>query len=195
MIKIQGTLISLDMLEENFTCDIEKCKGACCVQGESGAPLQNSEVEKLKEIYVSVKSYLQPESREEIEKKGVYYIDAYGEPVTQLNNGKECAFTVFENGIARCGIEKAYIDGKTDFQKPVSCHLYPVRVRKYKDFDAVNYDKWGICKDAITSGNRLQNPVYQFTKQSLIRRFGELWFDELELTAKQYIKEKNNGGS
>ena len=191
MIKINGTLVSLDLLEENFTCDLEKCKGACCVQGESGAPLQPEELEKLKEIYNVVKDYLQPENRKEIEQKGVYYTDADGEPVTQLKNGKECAYTIFENGIARCGIEKAYNDGKIDFRKPVSCHLYPVRVRKYKDYDAVNYDKWSICKPAIALGNKLNTPVYQFTRESLIRRFGLPWLEELEYTAEEYKKEKN----
>ncbi len=192
MLKINGTLVSLDLLEENFTCDLEKCKGACCVQGESGAPLLPEEAEKLKEIYEVIKDYLQPENRQEIEQKGVFYIDADGEPVTQLNHGKECAFTFFENGIARCGIEKAYYDGKIDFRKPVSCHLYPVRVRKYQDFDAVNYDKWSICKPAIVLGNKLNTPVYKFTRESLIRRFGIIWFNELEYTADEYNKEKNN---
>ena len=192
MIKINGTLVSLDLLEENFTCDLEKCKGACCVQGESGAPLTREEVVKLKEIFPEIKHYLQADSRKEIEEKGVYYIDAEGEPVTMLNNGKECAFTVFENGIARCGIEKACNDGKINFRKPVSCHLYPVRIRKYKDYEAVNYDRWAICQPAINLGNRLKNPVFEFTRDSLIRRFGIQWYNELTLVADEYSKEKNN---
>lgn len=190
MIKIRGTLISLDLVEENFTCDLKKCKGACCVLGDSGAPLLDDEVSKLKDIYEDIKGFLRPEARDAIEKNGVYYIDPDGEPVTQLNNGKECVFTVFEKGIARCGIEQAFEEGKTDFRKPMSCHLYPVRIRKYKDFDAVNYDKWIICKPAIRLGNRLQTPVYRFVEQSLIRRFGKEWFIELSEAAEKHKAEK-----
>lgn len=190
MLKIKATLVSLDLIDENFTCDLEKCKGACCVQGESGAPLLDKEVEKLDKIYPDIKDFLRPETREFIEKKGTSYIDADGEPVTQLNNGEECVFTVFENGIARCGIEKAFDAGKTDFRKPVSCHLYPVRIRRYKDFQAVNYDKWEICHPAIEKGDELQMPVYRFTGQSLIRRFGITWYDELNEAAEAYRKEK-----
>ena len=192
MIKISGTLISLDLLEENFTCDLQKCKGACCVLGDSGAPLLDFEVEKLKDIYEDIKGFLRPETRDVIEKNGVYYIDADGEPVTQLNKGKECVFTVFEKGIARCGIEQAFEEGKTDFRKPLSCHLYPVRIRKYKDFDAVNYDKWIICKPAVRLGNRLQTPVYRFLEQSLIRKFGKEWFIELSEAAEKHKTEKIN---
>ena len=192
MIKIGGTLVTLDLLEENFTCDLKKCRGACCVLGNSGAPLLDHEVARLQNIYDNIKAYLRPEARKAIEKNGIYYIDADGEPVTQLNNGKECVFTVFEKGIARCGIEKAFEEGKVDFRKPLSCHLYPVRIRKYKDFDAVNYDKWIICKPAVRLGNRLQSPVYRFVEQSLIRRFGKAWFSELSEAAEKYQAEKIN---
>lgn len=192
MIKIKGTLVSLDLLEENFTCDLKKCKGACCVLGDSGAPLLDDEVIKLKSIYDSIKTFLRPEARKAIEKNGIFYIDADGEPVTQLNNGKECVFTVFEKGIARCGIEKAFKEGKTNFRKPLSCHLYPVRIRKYKDFDAVNYDKWIICKPAVRLGDRLQSPVYRFVGQSLIRKFGKAWFSELSEAAEKYSSKKFN---
>ncbi|MBN2212969.1 MAG: DUF3109 family protein [Bacteroidales bacterium] len=192
MIKINGTLISLDLLEEKFTCDLKKCRGACCVLGDSGAPLLDDEVEKLKAIYNDIREYLRPEARKVIENKGIYYVDADGEPVTQLNNGKECVFTVFVKGIARCGIEQAFEDGKTDFCKPVSCHLYPVRIRKYKDFTAVNYDKWSICRPAILLGNRKNIPVFMFTRDALIRRFGEEWFRELCEAAEVYKTEKSS---
>ncbi len=191
MIKINGKLVSLDLLEENFTCDLKKCKGACCVLGDSGAPLLNSEVEKLKDIYDDIKEYIRPEALKAIENKGIYYIDADGEYVTQLNEGKECVFTVFEDGIARCAIEQAFEEGKTDFRKPLSCHLYPVRIRKYKDFDAVNYDKWSICGPAILLGNRKKVPVYRFAEQPLIRKYGETWFRELTEAVEQYEAEKN----
>ncbi|HJX72275.1 MAG TPA: DUF3109 family protein [Bacteroidales bacterium] len=191
MIKINDTLVSLDLLEENFTCDLKKCRGACCVLGDSGAPLLDDEVEKLKTIYDDIKEFLRPEAREVIQENGVYYIDADGEPVTQLNNGKECVYTVFEKDIARCGIEQAFEAGKTDFRKPVSCHLYPVRIRKYKDIIAVNYDKWSICGPAILLGNRKKIPVFRFAKESLIRRFGETWFRELNEAAESYKAEQN----
>ncbi|OFY61870.1 MAG: hypothetical protein A2Y71_07700 [Bacteroidetes bacterium RBG_13_42_15] len=191
MIKINDTLVSLDLLEENFTCDLKKCRGACCVLGDSGAPLLDDEVEKLKTIYDDIKEFLRPEAREVIQENGVYYIDADGEPVTQLNNGKECVFTVFEKDIARCAIEQAFEAGKTDFRKPVSCHLYPVRIRKYKDIIAVNYDKWSICGPAILLGNRKKIPVFRFAKESLIRRFGETWFRELNEAAESYKAEQN----
>jgi hypothetical protein len=194
MIKIDGTLVSLDLLEENFTCDLRQCRGACCVLGDSGAPLLDDEVEKLKIIYHDIRKFLRPEAREVIEKKGIYYIDADGEPVTQLNNGKECVFTLFEKGIARCGIEKAFEEGETDFRKPVSCHLYPVRIRKYKDFTAVNYDKWSICGPAILLGNRKKIPVYRFAKDALIRRFGGEWFKELCEAAEIHKKGKSGQG-
>jgi len=191
MIKINDTLVSLDLLEENFTCDLKKCRGACCVLGDSGAPLLDDEVEKLKTIYDDIKEFLRPEAREVIQENGVYYIDADGEPVTQLNNGKECVFTVFEKDIARCAIEQAFEAGKTDFRKPVSCHLYPVRIRKYKDIIAVNYDKWSICGPAILLGNRKKIPVFRFAKESLIRRFGETWFRELNEAAESYKAEQD----
>ncbi|MFO7658404.1 MAG: DUF3109 family protein [Bacteroidales bacterium] len=191
MFKINRTLISLDVIEEFFICGLDKCKGACCVQGAAGAPLLPEEIEKLKEIFDIVKEYLRPECLKEIETKGVCYTDADGEPVTQLNHGEECAFTIFESGIARCAIEKAYLEGKITFRKPVSCHLYPVRVRKFNDFDAVNYDRWDICKPAILLGNRKKTRVYEFVAEALIRRFGDAWYKELELTAKEYLKEKS----
>ncbi len=195
MIKIGGTLVSMDILEEYFTCDLRKCKGACCVMGDSGAPLLHDEVARLQAIYDDIREFLRPEAREYVEKNGVYYIDADGEPVTQLNNGKECVFTVFEKGIARCAVENAFEKGKTDFRKPLSCHLYPVRIRKYKEFDAVNYDRWIICKPAVLQGNRLRLPVYRFAGQSLIRRFGKTWYRELCEAADRYLAEKSGTGN
>ena len=192
MLKIDGTLVSLDLLEENFTCDLEKCKGACCVLGDAGAPLLKHEVEKLQGIFDDIKTYLRPEARDVIEKSGIYYIDTDGEYVTQLNSGKECVFTVFERGIARCGIEQAFEEGKTDFRKPLSCHLYPVRIRKYKDFNAVNYDKWSVCSPAIILGNRKKTPVFRFAEQPLVRMFGKAWFSELSEAAGKYQSEKIN---
>ncbi len=190
MIKINNSLISIELIEENFTCNIEKCKGACCVQGDSGAPLLEEEVKILKDIFPVVKEYLQPAGIEAIEKQGVSYIDEENEHVTQLINGKECAFTFFYNGIAQCGIEKAFTDKKINFQKPVSCHLYPVRIRKYAEYDAVNYDRWDICKPAISLGNQKNTPLFKYVKNALLRKFGENWCQELKKIAEnnQYKK-------
>lgn len=191
MIKINNSLVSIDLIEKNFICNLEKCKGACCVHGDSGAPLLEEEVRILEEIFPLLKKYLQPSGIEVIEKQGVFYIDAENEYVTQLINRKECAFTIFSNGIAQCGIEKAFIDKKVNFQKPVSCHLYPVRIRKYTEFNAVNYDKWDICKPAINLGNQHNTPLYKFVEKALLRKFGKDWYQQLKITADIHVREKN----
>ncbi len=192
MLKIDDTLVSLDVVDANFTCDLEKCKGACCVQGDSGAPLLEEEVTILEKVVPDIYDYLQPEGVETLKANGVFTIDRDDELVTPLIDGKECAYTVFdERGIARCGIEKAYFDGKTTFRKPVSCHLYPVRIKRYHDYYAVNYDRWGICSPAIDKGNREKTPVFRFVDQALKRSFGNDWYKHLTRAAKAYHQEKN----
>jgi hypothetical protein len=184
MIQIGKTIISNDLIEKKFSCDISSCKGACCVQGESGAPLEPEEIEILKKCYPQVKPLLRNESVITIEKYGVYVIDSDGDMVTPLNDGKECSYVIFENDIAFCAIEKAHLNGNIDFQKPVSCHLYPVRHKKYRDFIAINYHEWEICKPAVVKGSYNNISVYSFVKRALIRRFGENWFSKLETVAK-----------
>jgi hypothetical protein len=192
MINIDKSLVSLAAIEEKFTCDIKKCKGACCVLGESGAPLLEDEVAVLEKIFPLIKDYLQPKGVEAIEKLGIFVIDADDDLVTPLIDGKECAFTTFDkNGIAKCGIEKAWEDGKVSFRKPLSCHLYPIRIHKYKVYDAVNYDKWSICKPAELLGEKTCLPVYQFVKDALVRKYGADWFLNLETVAKEYLSQKN----
>lgn len=188
MLRIDDTLISLDLIDKNFCCHLDKCKGICCVKGDSGAPLDKMEVEILPSIIDKIKPYLRPEGIEAIEKQGTHVIDSDHETVTPLINGEECAYTIFENGIAKCAIEKAWIEKKIDFQKPVSCHLYPIRVKQYDSFAAVNYDKWDICQPARILGDRKGIPVYQFVKDALIRKFGENWFRQLEIAAKEIAK-------
>ena len=179
MIQIDKTIVSFDVLEKKFECDLSKCKGACCVLGDSGAPLEENEAEILDSIYNKVKPYLRPEGIASIEKQGSWVIDNDGDMVTPLIDGKECAYVVFENEIAFCGIERAWFDKKIKFRKPVSCHLYPVRVKKFDKFEAVNYHEWNICSDALTLGNKNSQSLFVFLKDSLIRRFGIEWYNEL----------------
>jgi hypothetical protein len=187
MIAIKNTLVSRDVIDKQFVCDLEKCKGACCIAGVSGAPLDESELSIIDDIYDKVEPYLTARGKAAIEKQGRYLVDTDGEYVTPLiNEVEECAYTIFdEKGIAKCSIEKAYLDGKIKWRKPVSCHLYPVRITKFKDYDAVNYEKWSVCKAACKLGESLQVPVYKFLKDSLIRKYGNDWYDELSQIAEQ----------
>ena len=188
VIEIGKTIISRDLIEKNFVCDLKKCKGICCVEGDSGAPLEKNEVEILERDLEKIKPYLREEGRKAIDEQGVYVIDWDSEFVTPLVNKKECAFAIFEDDIALCGIEKAFLDGATGFRKPISCYLYPVRVKSYNKFDAVNYDRWEICKPAVALGNELKTPVYKFLKEPLQQKYGKEWYKNLELVAKELKK-------
>ncbi len=173
MIAIGETLVSEDLIEKKFVCDLHACKGGCCVKGDYGAPLEDEEIGVLDEIYDKVKPYLTEKGRKAIEKQGRYIRYEKTEWVTPLIAGRECAYTIRdEHGIVKCGIEKAYYEGKIGFKKPVSCHLYPVRINKMKNsVEAVNYDRWSICKPACKLGESLKVPLYKFLKESLIRKF------------------------
>lgn len=185
MIAIKNSLVSEDIISRQFVCDLSKCKGACCVEGDAGAPVEEAEVHILEEIYDEVKPYLRKEGVEAIEKQGAFVVGDDGEYETPLVNGHECAYVVFdESGTTLCGIEKAYNEGKIDFKKPVSCHLYPIRITSYKEYDAVNYHKWQICSDACSLGEQLKVPVYKFVKDGLVRKYGQGWYDELDLVYK-----------
>lgn len=191
MIAIDETLISEDLLETQFVCDLSKCKGACCVEGDAGAPLEKEEVETLKQVFEEVKPFLRPEGILAIEKLGTSVLDpADDEPVTPLVNGAECAYVIFdEKGTTKCGIEKAWESGATAFRKPISCHLYPVRIQKYPAYDAVNYHKWHICSPACDLGKSLQIPVYKFLKDALITKYGPDWYNQLEEVAENWPKQ------
>ncbi|MGZ4033437.1 MAG: DUF3109 family protein [Bacteroidia bacterium] len=186
MIAIDNTIVSEHLIEKKFVCDLNACKGECCVAGDAGAPLDADEIAIMEDILDEVKPYLPKDGLKAIEKYGVFVIDEDdGEYVTPLVKGKHCAFTMFdENGIAKCAIEKAYYDGKISWKKPISCHLYPVRITKYKDYDAVNYHKWDVCKPACTCGAKLDVPVYKFLREPLIRKYGEGWYKQLEMADK-----------
>jgi len=189
MIKVQDKIISLDIFEKHFVCDLNACKGACCVEGDSGAPLTKEEEKILDDIYERVKPYMEEEGITEVENQGVAVYDSEGDLTTTLVNGKECAFVVEENGINLCSIEKAFIEGETDFKKPISCHLFPIRIKEYRDFDAINYEEIKICNPACECGSKLEIPVYAFLKEPLIRKYGETWYEELLKTANSL---KNN---
>jgi hypothetical protein len=189
MLQIENSLISDDLIEKKFVCDLKQCKGACCVEGDSGAPLEPGERELLDKDYEKIKSFMREEGISAIEKKGKYYIDSEHDVVTMLVDGKECAFTIFdEEGIAACAIEKAYEAGVTEFRKPMSCWLYPVRTKEIKDLHAVNYDKWDICKAAVLFGEKHNVKVYEFLKEPLIQKFGEEWYEQLSHFAENYHK-------
>ena len=180
MIEIGDTIVSRDLLNKAFVCDLEACKGACCVQGDSGAPLEEDERAVLDKEYDAIKPYLLDEGRKAIDRQGSSVIDSDGDLGTPLVEEGACAYAIFENGKALCGIEKAWKAGSTAFRKPVSCHLYPVRVSSYSSFKAVNYHRWKICDPACQLGAQLEVPVYVFLKDALIRRFGLEWYHELE---------------
>lgn len=182
LIEVKDKIVSLDLFEKKFVCDLNACKGACCVEGDSGAPLTLEEVDILEEDYEKIKPYMRPEGIAEVEKQGVFYMDWDNEPVTALVNDKECAFVYFdEQGITKCAIEKAHKAGKTNFKKPISCHLYPIRVQKLGSGQALNYNEWDICRPACSCGEELNVQVFRFLKEPITRAFGEEFYAELEL--------------
>jgi len=188
MIAIENTLVSEELINKQFVCDLNKCNGACCVKGDVGAPLDEDELPILKKIYNKVKPYMAQKGIKAVEKQGLYIQDGGNEYSTPLVKGKECAYVYFENEVALCAIEKAYKEGKIDFKKPISCHLYPVRITKHKDYDAVNYDRWDICNPACKLGESLKIPVYVFLKESLTRKYGEEWYKQLTIVAEELKK-------
>lgn len=188
MLQIDNALISLDILEKNFACNLKKCKGACCIQGNSGAPLEEDELEIIENIYPAIRSYLTKEGDDAIKSFGAYTIDSDGDYVTTLINKKACAYVYYEDDIAKCSIEKAFYDNVIDFKKPISCHLYPVRIKKYKDFDGVNYDNNDICKAAVRLGNKTRKPLFIFLEEALTRKYGKEWYKQLRYAGKN--KEK-----
>lgn len=184
VIEIGKTLVSLDVFQKKFVCDLAACKGACCVHGDSGAPVENHEIGEMEDALNEVIHYMRPEGIEAMNKQGTVVIDDDGDVTTPLVNGGECAYVIYDgDGTAKCAFEQAYRDGKTKFYKPVSCHLYPIRIKTYKRFEAVNYDRWDICRPACDCGEKLSVPVYKFVKNALLRKYGEEWFQQAEAAA------------
>ena len=187
MIAINNKLVSDEIIKEHFVCDLNKCKGACCVDGDAGAPLAKEELDNINEVYDMVLPYLQPQSIKELEKQGRYVYDKEFGWVTPTIEGKICVYGIKDkSGIVKCGIEQAYIDGKTNWKKPISCHLFPVITKKSKhtDTEYVNYEpREDKCKAACSLGKKLKVPVYVFLKEALIRKYGHEFYEALEATA------------
>lgn len=188
MFQIGNAIVSDEVIEKEFVCNLTACKGQCCIDGDAGAPLDENETEILDEIYETIKPYLRTEGIKAIEDQGKWVIGSDGEYETPLINGGECAYVIFDGNTALCAIEQAYNEGLVSWKKPISCHLYPIRIKEYSQFSAVNYNKWHICDDACTLGKELEVPVYRFLKEPLIRKYGEDWYKELSLVADEWQK-------
>ena len=192
MIEIGNTLVSLDVFEKKFVCDLNACKGACCIKGDAGAPVEKEEEEEMKKVLSEVLPYMRTEGEQAVKEQGIAVRDEEGELTTPLVDGGECAYVTFdETGTAKCAFELAFQDGKIDFPKPVSCHLYPIRIRKYNRFEALNYDRWDICDPACALGEKLAVPVFRFVKNALVRKYGEDWFAQAEAAEALLREEKN----
>lgn len=190
MIEIGRTILSQAIFSDHFVCNLLKCKGACCIEGDSGAPLTPGEAKVIEKNYPVFKKYLPEKHREEIKKQGFSMIDEDGDLVTPLVNKRQCAYSFRdERGILKCSIEKAFFEGITKFRKPVSCHLFPIRITEYKSFDAVNYQELDICKPGKKCGQSQNVKLFQFLKEPLIRKYGEKWYQEVE-AADHYLEEQ-----
>ena len=191
LIEVKDKVVSTQIFERKFVCDLNACKGACCIEGDAGAPLTLDEIDVIEEDLEAIKPYMRPEGIAAVEESGVFYMDIDNEPVTTLVNGKECAFVYFDkNGITKCSIEQAHKDGKTDFKKPISCHLYPIRAKKFNEFTALSYNEWDICAPACSCGEELNVSVYRFLKEPIIRAYGEDFYKELEIVDKEITEQK-----
>lgn len=189
MLLIRDTLVSLDLIERFFCCDLDSCLGACCVEGDAGAPVDEEEIALLEESLPHVEADITPAAREVIEAQGMADIDVEGDLVTSIVNGRDCVFCTYApGGMTLCALEKAYREGRTRWCKPASCRLYPVRLKNVGGMTALNLHRWKICKPAETLGRRLGIRAYEFLKEPLTDRFGQEWYDELCLTATEYLK-------
>lgn len=191
MFLIQNTLVSLDVLEKEFCCDLDKCRGCCCVEGDAGAPVSDEEVEQIKSMLPALLPEMTPEARKVVEKQGIAYLDPSGEQVLSIVNDKDCIFARTDHkGWTYCLIERSQkSETRSQMAKPISCHLYPIRLTKVGDLIGVEYHRWDICHCARQLGKKLHLPLYKFLREPLIRRFGEDWYAELELTATEWKKQ------
>lgn len=190
MMQIQDTLVTLDLAEQFFCCDLDKCLGACCIEGDAGAPVTEDEVEKIREVLPVVEPEMLPRAVEEVRENGVAYVDEEGDLVTTILDGRNCAFTCYgSGGVCLCALEKVFREGKTGFRKPASCSLYPLRITEYPTFTAVNYHRWKICRDAEVLGRKKGIRLYQFLRGPLTERFGKEWYDELVEACEAYLAE------
>lgn len=193
MIAIDNVLVSDEIIEEQFVCDLTKCKGGCCVDGDCGAPLTEEEAKIIADIYPSIKPYFTPEYIPEIERQGTHVMDNEYGYVTPTVNGGICVYGITdETGTVKCGIEKAWKEGKTDFRKPISCHLFPIRIISHPGYEAVNYEpRETLCKPACKLGRKLKVPVYKFLKDAIVRKYGDDFYGALDSIADKYYKMRN----
>ena len=190
MIEIDDKIVSADLLREGFLCDIQQCKGICCVEGNAGAPLDFEEIDILESEYENYKPYMTEEGIEAVERQGFMVVDEDGDYTTPLVNDAECAYAYTENGITLCAIEKAWLEGKTPFRKPISCHLYPIRLMKFSNGTiGLNYHRWSVCSSARECGKKLGVPVYKSLKEAISRRFGEDFYNQLDAAAELLKKQ------
>ncbi len=189
MLEHKGVLISSDVLEEQFVCDLNKCKGACCIEGDLGAPLEKHELQTLDDIYDKVEPYLMEDGKKAIQEQGKYIKDWEDDFSTPTIEGRECAYVFYDfNGHLKCGIEQAFLDGKIDYRKPMSCYMYPIRIMKLKGYEALNYDRWDICSDACSLGKELKTTVFDFLKAPLSAKYGKEWVEEVSEIIPEYLK-------
>ncbi|MEG1497998.1 MAG: DUF3109 family protein [Bacteroidales bacterium] len=194
MIALEKTLLSDEIFTECFCCDLNKCKGCCCIEGDAGAPLEEEELPLLEKYFPIYKKYMSEAGLSALEKHGELFDISLldGSFLTPLIQGRDCVYlTKEENGIASCAIEKAYLAKEIDFRKPISCHLFPIRIQTYPQYDAVNYFHWSICKEARILGKRKKIPVFQFLKEPLLRKYGQAWYKDVEMVYLQYFGEQN----
>jgi len=193
MLQIGDTLVSLDLAERFFCCDLDACHGECCIEGDAGAPITENEKKELERLLPEINDELLPQAQEVIRQQGVSYVDEEGDMVTSIIDGRNCVFTCFApGGMCQCAIEKAYRNGRVAMRKPISCYLYPLRITEYHSFTAVNYHRWKICRPAEALGRKLGLRLYQFLKEPLIQRFGKEWYDELCLACESYLEQYGN---
>ena len=197
MIEIGDTLISTAIFSEQFVCDIANCHGDCCIEGDGGAPVKDEEIPQIEAALPAAMPYMSDAGIAVVKEQGVVYKDADGDNLTSLVSSKECVFAYKKDGAWQCALETAYNAGKSDFRKPISCYLYPVRVKKHRKFTAVEYHEWGICKCACENGAKLKVPVYKFLREPLIAAFGKAWYSELckiaqAYYASDYYKKRNS---
>ena len=189
MIQVGDVIVSMDCISERFCCDLDDCKGECCIEGDAGAPLGLEEVAAIEEALPAVWPMLSATAQAVIDRQGVAYTDDEGDLVTSIVNGKDCVFTCYDDkGYCYCALEKAYREGKSRFFKPISCHLYPIRVKKLRGGVALNYHRWEVCRMAVLKGRQLDMPVYRFLKEPLVRRFGAAWYAELDEVVQELRK-------
>ena len=181
MVEVNGVVVSFDVFKEKFLCDLEGCNGACCIEGDAGAPITPDEVKEVEALLPEIWDELLPEAREVINRQGISYYDPSGELVTSIVNGKDCVFTCYdERGCCYCAIERAYRQGRVPFYKPVSCHLYPIRVKRFSTGDyGLNLHRWNICKCAFECGKKNGVKLYRALREPIVRAFGEDFYEQL----------------